>query len=165
VTGAVTGMMITVTGMMIAATGMEIAVTGIDLAKGVTGIDLAKGVTDPALTSNVKTMFIVIVTAMSTVRQSKDGSSAVVVAGQNLMPLHASQVVEQVPVNLTLTVNPRPVKKGRVELIIISDQGVLVEVEALVAAEAEDLADVVRVISIGNYKELDKSMTKTGGWI
>jgi hypothetical protein len=168
VTGAVIGMMITVTGMMIAVTGQAIDPTGQAIDLTGQAIDLTGHLPrreKSELTKSVKTMSIATAMAMSTVRQSKDGSSAVVVAGQNLMPVHASQVVDQVPVNLTLTVNPRPVKEGRVELIIISGQGVLVEVEALVAAEAEDLADVVRVISIGNYKELDKSMTKTEGRI
>jgi hypothetical protein len=175
-------MMITVTGMMIAVTGMVIVVT--DQAIDPTGqaidptgqaIDLTGQAIDltghlprrekSELTKSVKTMFIATAVAMFTVRQSKDGSSAVVVAGQNLMPVHASQVVDQVPVNLTLTANPRLVKEGRVELIIISGQGVLVEAEALVAAEVGDLADVVRVLSIGKCKELDKSMIKTGGRI
>ena len=77
-------------------------------------------------------MSIATAMAMSIARQRKDGNSAVVVAGQNLMPVHASQKVDQVLVDLTLTANPRPVREGRVEPTITEGREAQVEVAAQV---------------------------------
>jgi hypothetical protein len=130
---------------------------------------------EQALKDSAKTMSIAIAMAMSIARQRKDGNSAVVVAGQNLVSVHASQVVDHVLVDPTLTANPRLVREGRVDPTITNGREAQVEVAAqvLVGVEAQEEVgsregvegeeDVVRVVSKGKCKEFDKSIIKTEG--